>query len=143
MSADKRKARPTAATVEQAAGCDFAGQSSQSEYTTFGVSRQSGVVSSLLMTGEANALPARELVALLGVKDCREVSKLVERERRAGVPICASVSGEDRGYYLASTPAELERYLRSLDRRLKSIRLTREACQDTLLRMIQQEQIVG
>ena len=136
---DKRKARPTAATVEQAVGCDFAGQPSHAEYSTFGVSRQSGAVSSLLMTGEADALPARELVALLGVKDCREVSKLVERERRAGVPLCASVSGEDRGYYLASTPAELERYLRSLDRRLKNIRLTREAVQETLDRLSGQE----
>ena len=143
MSAEKRKARPTAATVEQAVGADFGGQNSHAEYSTFGVSRQSGVVSSLLMTGEANAVPARELVALLGLKDAREVSKLVERERRAGVPICAAVSGEDRGYYLADTPAELERYLRSLDRRLKNIRLTREAVQDTLLRMSQQEQIVG
>lgn len=141
MSDAMKNARPTAATVEQAAGCDFGGQASRIEYTTSGSKRQYGAVSSLLMTGEANAVPARELVGLLGVKGTREISKLVERERRAGAPICAAVSGEDRGYYLADTPAELARYLRSLDRRLKNIRLTREAVQATLDQMTGQEVI--
>ncbi len=134
---EKMKARPTAATVEQAVGADFAVQNSHPQYTPPPFSRQG--VASLLHYGEANAVPARELAALLGVKDTREVSKLVEHERRAGAPICAAVSGEDRGYYLASTTAELERYLRSLDRRLKNIRLTREAVQATLDRISGQE----
>ncbi len=141
MSAETKKARPTAATVEQAVGADFAVQASHDQYITGGNARQPGAVSSLLMTGEANAVPGKELAALLGVKDAREVSKLVDRDRRAGVPICASVSGEDRGYYLAATTAELERYLHSLDRRLKNIRLTREAVQSTLDQMTGQEAI--
>ncbi len=138
---EKRKTRPDVAASRQAAGAGFAANNSRTQYTPQLLHRQG--VSALLHHGEANAVPARDLVALLGVKDTREVSKLVERERRAGAPICAAVSGEDRGYYLASTTAELERYLRSLDRRLKNIRLTREAVQATLDRISGQERMEG
>lgn len=99
------------------------------------------MVKELLLTGEANAIPGKELVSLLGLRNLRELTRIVEQERRAGAPICASVAGEDRGYFLASEPAELERYVRSLDRRLKNVRETREACQDTLCRMTGQETV--
>ena len=100
-------------------------------------------IADVLQYGEENAVPGRYLVKLLGLKDSRELTKIIERERRAGVPICASTSGTHPGYYLAEDAAELERYLRSLDRRLRQIRRTREACSDTLLQLTGQQRIGG
>lgn len=140
---EDKKARPAGSTAGQAAGDGFEANNSRANYNTGGHVRQSGAVSSLLMTGEASAIPGKELAATLGLRDAREVSKLVERERRAGIPICASVSGEDRGYFLASGAAELERYIKSLDRRLKNVRETREAVQDTLNRLTEQTTLEG
>lgn len=100
-------------------------------------------IADVLQYGEANAVPGRYLVGLLGLKDGRELTKIVEHERRAGVPVCATTNSIHPGYYLAEDAAEFERYLRSLDRRLRHIRRTRDSCQDTLLRMTGQQRIGG
>lgn len=136
----KEEARPAGSTAGQAErDSHWASGDPCKDDTINGSLRQSGVVSSLLQRGAANAISGRSLAAMLQLRDAREVSKLVERERRAGIPICASVAGDDRGYFLADGPAELERYIKSLDRRLKNVRETREAVQDTLDRMTGQE----
>ena len=72
-----------------------------------------------------------------------ESPRQIERERRSGQPICAAVAGNNRGYYLASNPAELQQYISALDRRLREIRRTRDACGDTLRQMTGQECIEG
>lgn len=99
------------------------------------------MIHEVLSRGEANAITGQALAAMLHLKDAREVSRLAERERRAGFPICATTNSENPGYYLAESAEEFERYIQSLDRRLQNIRKTREACQDTLLRMTGQQQI--
>ena len=99
-------------------------------------------VSDWLPVGSVNAVSARELAAVFGLKDIRAVSRRVELERRSGVPICAVVSGDSRGYFLGDI-AELRRYLDSLDRRIKEICRTRNACEQTLLRMVGQTTIDG
>lgn len=91
--------------------------------------------------GRGNAIPGRDLVAILQLKDGRELTKLIEKERRCGEPICATTNSENPGYFLAEDTEELEQYIRSLDRRLKNVRTTREACQDTLIRMTGQQMI--
>ena len=101
------------------------------------------VVAAALLAGAENAIEGATLATTLGFKDRRALSKQIERERRSGQPICAAVAGNSRGYYLASNPDELQRYIRALDRRLREIRRTRDACGDTLRRMTGQEVLKG
>lgn len=63
----------------------------------------------LLPHGKANTLTGRELAAILNC-DIRNVTEAIERERRAGQPICANARGANAGYFLAETPEELEQY---------------------------------
>lgn len=142
MSAAKKKSCPTAATAEQQEDRKTCRGNSSSGFddTTTAGERQG--VSAFLCYGESNAIPGRDLVKLLGLHDLRELTQMIEKARRNGVPICASCS-DPRGYYIAETPEELERYLRSLDRRLSNIRATRSACGDTLRRMNGQEEVEG
>lgn len=134
-------ARPTAATVKRAEAAAFSGTAASfcDEFTTAMNVRQ---VSDILPHGAANAIDGQALAAVLGFKSVRELSKRIERERRAGQPICAAVSGEHRGYFLGDTD-ELRLYLRSLDRRLREVRRTRDACNATLCRMSGQTVLGG
>lgn len=88
-------------------------------------------LSELLLTGRANAVPGRDLVRLLGLHDLRELTQIIEKERRAGEPICASVSAP-HGYYIADSPDELRRYLHSLQRRKGEIGRTLAALENIL-----------
>lgn len=100
-------------------------------------------VSDMLLEGKENAITGGRLVDVLELKDLREPTQLVEGERRAGSPICASTGNGSHGYYLAKDAAELEDYLGSLDRRLHHIGLTRRHLEATLLRMTGQEKMGG
>lgn len=100
-------------------------------------------VSDWLPIGAENAISARTLAEVLGLKDIRSVSRLIELERRAGVPICAATGGEGRGYFLPSSPGELEDYLKQLNHRISQIRRTWSACENTLRRMSGQEVLEG
>lgn len=100
-------------------------------------------VSDWLPSGAENAVSAKTLAAVLGVGNVRAVSRLVERERRNGIPVCATTGGEGRGYFLAASPGELKRYLDSLNRRIGEVCRTRNACEETLCRMTGQTSIVG
>lgn len=135
------KARSTAATVKRAEAAAFSGAAA-SFYQDFTTPTNARQVFDILPRGAANAVDGQTLAAAMGFKSVRELSKQVERERRAGQPICASVSGERRGYFMGD-PNELWLYLRSLDRRLREVRRTRDACEDTLRRMTGQEVLKG
>lgn len=97
-------------------------------------------ISAVLCMGADNAMTGEVLASLF---DCnqREVSQAIERERRDGVPICASCDPACPGYFLASDPGELALYLASLDRRLRNIAVTRRHLHDTLCRMMGQTEI--
>lgn len=97
-------------------------------------------ISDVLCVGCENALTGEFLAGLF---DCnlRGVSQAIERERRDGVPICASCDPARPGYYLAADPAELALYLASLDRRLRNISATRRRLHDTLVEMMGQTEI--
>lgn len=139
---EKRNARFVAATTERAEATTLGGMtaSSNQNYTTSAGVRQ---VHEVLLQGAENAIEGATLAAALGFKDRRALSKQIERERRSGQPICASVAGNSRGYYLADNPDELQRYIRALDRRIREVRRTRDACGLTLQRMTGQEVIGG
>lgn len=89
-----------------------------------------GLIASLL-DGRDNPLTCQEITSALGLSDPRAVTKLIERERRAGLPICASNDSKLPGYYIACTPGELENYTRSLRRRVKAVSGTLAALEAT------------
>lgn len=126
------KARSTAATVKRAEAAALGGSAASfyGEFTTTTPARQ---VADFLPHGAANAVDGRSLATAMGFKSVRELSKRIERERRAGQPICAAVSGEHRGYFIGDAE-ELRLYLHSLDRRLREVRRTRDAIGETLRR---------
>ena len=138
----KENARFVAATTERAEAATLGGvaASSARNCTTSAGVRQ---VHEVLLQGAGNAIEGATLAAALGFKDRRALSKEIERERRSGQPICAAVAGNSRGYYLADDPDELQRYIRALDRRIREVRKTRNACALTLQRMTGQEVIGG
>lgn len=142
---EKEKARSTAATVKRAEAAAFSGAAASfsGECSTLSRPRQTVLIADVLPVGAGHAISGRTLAALLGFRDVRQLSKAVERERRRGAPICAAVSGDSRGYFLAASPGELKRYLDSLNRRIGEVCRTRNACEDTLRRMTGQINIVG
>lgn len=100
------------------------------------------MVHEILPTGAANAVPGRKIASDLGM-DYRDFTKMVERERQSGIAICATVSGDDRGFFVAADPGELALYLRSLKRRIKNVTKTYRALDATLSTMEGQERMEG
>ena len=142
---EQRKTRSSAATPERAeetAATTNDQKFSQSNDTTERGQRQGGTLFKILPSGKENAVPGWKLVEILGLKDLRDLTQLVERERRDGSPICAS-TGAEKGYYLADGPEELEDYLRSLNRRVKNINRTVVHLEDTLSNMTGQQRMGG
>ena len=91
------------------------------------------MVNEVLRTGAENARTGREICDQLQIKP-RDFQIQVEKERRAGIPICASSTGKP-GYFLAANKAELKTYSWSLTHREQAIRQTRQAllsCMDQL-----------
>ena len=91
--------------------------------TTDGAGRQLFRVSDLLLHGAENAVPRRDLMALTGCTD-RELRRMIEAERRLGVPILSDCIG---GYFLPGSQPEKDRCVRSLRRRAKEIEATATA----------------
>ncbi len=81
----------------------------------------------LLTTGAENAKTGKSLCRLLNLTP-RDITLIVERERREGKPICATSSGKNPGYYIAATQEEMQSYCRSLNHRAGEIHKTRRAC---------------
>lgn len=88
------------------------------------------MISDLLDTGAENARTGREICKLLNITN-RELTQKIERERRAGSPICASVS-TPYGYYLAASQEEMLSYCRSLHHRAGEIHKTRRLLLDIM-----------
>ena len=127
------KTRFTAATVKRVEAAAFGGAAASfCEHST--TRKRARQVCDFLLTGAENALDSRTLAAMMKV-DRRTVTQRIERERRSGMPICAAVTGRNRGYFLPASPAELEQYVSSLNRRVKEVSLTLNACTKTLKKM--------
>lgn len=84
-----------------------------------------------LFEGPENAQTARQLCELLHI-DHRSLTAAIERERRAGLPICASSDTRRPGYFLAQDRETMRRYCDRLDHREREIARTREACEATI-----------
>ena len=85
------------------------------------------MISEILYTGKENARAGREICDQFGIS-ARELTSAVERERRAGQPICASTDNTNPGYYLAADQEEMQEYCNSLYRRGGEIFKTRSEC---------------
>lgn len=83
-------------------------------------------ITAYILPGRQNARTGRELARRANC-DPRDVTLLIERERRAGTPILASCDSEQPGYYIAENAGEIESYCHSLNRRAGEIHKTRRA----------------
>lgn len=83
-------------------------------------------IASVLKTGKDNAISGRVLCDMLGLTP-RELTLKVERERKAGAPICANTSGTP-GYYIAADKEEMRDFCGRLKHRINELEKTREAC---------------
>lgn len=98
---EKRKARPAGSAAGQAkVGTALAGKIPCDDFTT-SVTRKQGLVESLLLQGETNAIPSGDLVNLTGVKSTRELQLIISQEREAGALILSTCRGGG-GYFLPS-----------------------------------------
>ena len=113
-------------------------ESSNNEFTIYAY-RPQGAISKYLLYGQRNAVPLHQLVRLSGMDD-RTARRLIEGERRAGMPIC---SDNQTGYYLAADAAELGRFVRSMQHRAAEILRTARALDDTLQLISGQERMEG
>ena len=120
----KEKTRPGAGTPERAtetAACSRAAISCNN-FTTAAAGRQIKIAD-YLSHGQENAIPRRELERLTSM-DGRTVRLMIERERRAGTPICADNLS---GYYLPATEDERAACVRSMRHRAGEIMRTARA----------------
>ena len=91
--------------------------------------RQPFRVADLLLAGAENAATRRDLMALTGYKD-RELRRLIEAERRQGIPILSDCKS---GYFLPGDQAERDRCVRSLRSRAAEILATADAIERAVL----------
>lgn len=97
----KRKARPAGSAAGQAeAGTALTGKIPYNNFTT-SVPGKQGLIESLLLQGEQNAVSSSDLVHLTGVKSTRELQLIISQEREAGALILSTCRGGG-GYFLPS-----------------------------------------
>lgn len=98
---EKRKARPAGSAAGQAEmGTALTGKIPCNDLTT-SVIRKQGLIESLLLQGEENAIASSDLVNLTGVKSVRELQLIIAQEREAGALILSTCRGGG-GYFLPS-----------------------------------------
>lgn len=97
------------------------------------------MIEKFIPAGAGAAITAAELAKRLGMKP-RELQKHVQAARLRGIPICAS-NTEPYGLYIAETPEELERYIKSFNHRIKEMNTTVLALGNTHAEMIGQQRL--
>ena len=88
-------------------------------------------ITDALLTGSENATTGRELARRFNC-DIRAVTVQIEKERRAGTPICATSRGDNPGYFLPADEQELTDYCDRLKGRAVELFRTRQALIKTL-----------
>lgn len=131
-------ARPVVGATGQAngnAGSIFRGNCTPS------VVKKQGRISKMLPVGRENAISSATLAEIMGCKSVRELQKKIERERLAGAVILSDTHGG--GYYLSNDPAELRRFVRTLNARARNTLRAAESAQEALNAIEGQECIGG
>lgn len=143
---DKKKNRPSAATLERAAevAADVRPFPCVQSNTCNG--KKQGRVESLLNHGAGNAIPTSELVELAGFKTSRQLQAQVEAERLDGALIL-STSKRGGGYYLpADGPEgrkEINDFIRTLNARALNTLRTLKAARRALTQLDGQQIMRG
>lgn len=75
------------------------------------------MIKDYLRRGSDNVISAKDLQRITGYTSKRRMTKEIERERCEGALILSNA----RGYYLPENQVEINRYIRSMERRAKSI----------------------
>lgn len=75
------------------------------------------LIADLLLQGQENAIPLRQLKAVTGMKG-RTIRKMIESERRRGIPVLSDNVG---GYFLPADEGEKERFVKSMQHRAGEI----------------------
>lgn len=101
--------------------------------------RKKPFIFELLQTGAEDGMTLRQIVALTGL-DERSVRLQIQRERKAGRLI---LSDNRNGYFLPESPADVQRFARSMSRRAAEIAGIARTAENALADMVGQEQIVG
>lgn len=113
MHDGKRNACPAGGTAGQAEReSHWASGNSHNDCTTW-----NGPISRLLMCGQENAIPLRQIVNLTGING-RVVRGMISEERLNGTPI---LSDNATGYYLSASEDEKARFIRSMKHRAGEI----------------------
>ncbi|MDE7261137.1 MAG: hypothetical protein K2N78_03615 [Oscillospiraceae bacterium] len=126
MMGERENACPTVGAAGQAMKNGTASQTahaSTTEFTTPPAERQQFRIADFLHHGAESAIARRDLMALTGLPD-RDLRRLIEAERRQGIPI---LSDNARGYFLPGDQAERDRGVRSLRSRAAEIMETADA----------------
>lgn len=121
----KREAKNPLQRCSTGAGDQENRKDSRSSYGDYNT--QFGIVSELLLHGQENAVPRRELENLTGWSG-RMVRLMIEKERRSGIPI---LSDNSSGYYLPGNSAERAQFVRSMRNRAAEILKTAQAVEDS------------
>lgn len=74
-------------------------------------------IAAVLNYGRQNAIKSSQLEQFFNV-DRRTIGAQIERERRAGMPICASKNAETGGFYLPANEEEVEAYIAYIDKHI-------------------------
>jgi len=102
--------------AETGTACETA--SSSVSYDNTAAAGRQIQIKDYLLHGAENAVPRRHLRQLTGISD-RDLRRRIQLERLAGVPILSSTTAG--GYYLPSSVADLEHFVRSMQSRAKEI----------------------
>lgn len=137
MQAKKRTAPASVAALTEARNEDFAVNHSVSNFITN--NGKSPHIFELLQTGAENGTTLRELVALTGMNE-RVVRFKIQQERKAGKLI---LSNNRDGYFLPESPADVQRFARSMSRRAAEIASIARAAEAALAGMSGQECLEG
>lgn len=121
----KREAKNPLQRCSTGAGDQENRKDSRSSYGDYNT--QFGIVSELLLHGQENAVPRRELENLTGWSG-RMVRLMIEKERRSGIPI---LSDNSSGYFLPGNSAERAQFVRSMRNRAAEILKTAQAVEDS------------
>lgn len=97
------------------------------------------MIHELLAVGKENARTGRDISKILNT-DIRTITEQIEAERRNGYPICANMSGENAGYFIAETPEELQEYCNRLYKRGGELFKTRRALLAALKKLQEQKE---
>lgn len=132
------KARAAGDAAERA-GTEMGGAlNSYTNLTTQERSGQAKIVA-ILPRGEANAIPAKELAALVGARSVRALQSMISRECEETDALILSTVRHGGGYYLpqsgAAGRAEIVSFIRTLDARARHTFLRLRAARRALARI--------